>query len=439
MSLDPTIAVGVVALGWWMLAVRSLWAAALTPFVEPDIEGGSTKAIESGDSTRSSQGLAVVIPARNERKRIGGLLEDLAAQTRKPEVVIVVDDRSTDGTTAVLESWVARGTLPLKVIHGRQRPPGWVGKTWAIHQGTVALSEMQATESGRAPITWIAFIDADARLHPHTLEIALGMTRSLREDTLVDLISLPPGYRIRTGLQAAVGLALGHLLWQLYSFPRVNDPRRATGFAHGVFIMVRRSTYERIGGHTVVKGEIVEDILLAEAFKRAGGRLRVAAAPRLIETHAYGSWSDLIRGLRKNAFAGMDYELKRYITGAVGGVALAGLPWLGLAWAAATNQPHMFVWGGIGLAGQVAAAAPVCRYLRVPLSAGLLMFPGIIAYVAIATLSVADYLRGRVVWNDVVLPAPSSRSNSTMSRSATSGSLMADSGDEGTDPAAKVG
>ena len=52
--------------------------------------------------------LTVIVPARNERRNIGNCLQALAAQTRVPDQVIVVDNGSTDGTGDFVRSERAR-------------------------------------------------------------------------------------------------------------------------------------------------------------------------------------------------------------------------------------------------------------------------------------------------------------------------------------------
>ncbi len=53
----------------------------------------------------SKPGLAIVIPAYNEEKYIGGCLESIARQTVAPDEVIVVDNNSTDKTAVIAASF----------------------------------------------------------------------------------------------------------------------------------------------------------------------------------------------------------------------------------------------------------------------------------------------------------------------------------------------
>ena len=75
----------------------------------------------------------MVIPARDEAARIGPCLAGLAEDPDVAEV-IVVDDRSSDGTADVAREHGAR------VVAGAEPPAGWIGKPWALQQGLEAAA-----------------------------------------------------------------------------------------------------------------------------------------------------------------------------------------------------------------------------------------------------------------------------------------------------------
>ena len=64
-------------------------------------------------STTPHETVAVVVVTHNRADLLSGMLDGLAAQTRRPDAVIVVDNASTDHTGEVL---AARTDLPLRVI-----------------------------------------------------------------------------------------------------------------------------------------------------------------------------------------------------------------------------------------------------------------------------------------------------------------------------------
>ena len=78
--------------------------------------------------------VGIVIPCRNEARSLARVLEGLAAQTRRPDDIVVVDDGSTDGTSAVVEEW-ARGDQHVRVVAGPVR-----GVAAAVNAGVLSLA-----------------------------------------------------------------------------------------------------------------------------------------------------------------------------------------------------------------------------------------------------------------------------------------------------------
>lgn len=376
-----------VALGWVVLAVLCLDRSRSSRWIRPtDRPTGS-----------DAPTVAAVVPARNEQEHIGGTIESLMAQDYPHLTILVVDDQSVDTTAEIVHRTASDSDLdrnPVRLLPGVERPGGWVGKTWALHQG------VEATDS-----EWIWMVDADLRLHPKALATAI---EAAREDH-ADFVSFLGRPHCETFWQGSIALTLVQILSLLYPLKRVNDPARAEALAHGAFVLIRRATYERVGGITCVRGEIVEDIRFASRVKAGGGRLRVAAAPELSQTHMYGSFDAIWRGLRKNAFAGMDYRLHKFVTGVILGLGMTWGPVLaigvGLTGGATALSvgPAWWLWLIVGLLGwsaQAAAAFPVVVFLALPGRFAFALPAGLAAYVAITTASVWHFLRGRVLWKD---------------------------------------
>jgi GT2 family glycosyltransferase len=81
-----------------------------------------------------SETVAVVVVTFNRADLLERMLDGLAAQTRLPDAVIVVDNASTDHTREVLE---ARTDLPLQAVHA----PDNTGGAGGFHQGLAAAYE----------------------------------------------------------------------------------------------------------------------------------------------------------------------------------------------------------------------------------------------------------------------------------------------------------
>ena len=81
------------------------------------------------------------------------------------------------------------------------------------------------------------------------------------------------------------------------------SPRPSLAAAGGQFLVVDRAGYDRAGGHAAVRGEVLEDIALARAVKRTGGRIALADGSRLADCRMYTSWRELVDGYTKSLWA----------------------------------------------------------------------------------------------------------------------------------------
>ena len=110
--------------------------------------------------------VSVVVPARDEARGVRAAIASLAAQEYVALEVIVVDDESSDATAAEAQ---AAATHRVRVLEGKPVPTGWVGKSWACHQGY---------ELARGD--WLLFTDADVRHAPDTVGRALALAQRRR-------------------------------------------------------------------------------------------------------------------------------------------------------------------------------------------------------------------------------------------------------------------
>ena len=110
----------------------------------------------------------------------------------------------------------------------------------------------------------------------------------------------------------------------------MNDPGRPEAFANGQLIMVERQAYESMDGHGSVRDQILEDVRLAEQFKRRGFATGMRVAPWAFTVRLYDGLHSIIAGYTKNLFEGMG----RKPTMALGAIIFifigALLPWLAL-------------------------------------------------------------------------------------------------------------
>lgn len=191
--------------------------------------------------------IAVIIPARNEAQRITPLLTSLAQQTLTPDEIVVVDDDSVDETPTIARKWGAR------LISAGPRPDGWNGKTWACWRGV---------EETTADL--LIFLDADTWLSPTGLEALV--------DTYLQksgLVSVQPYHVTKCFYEqfaAFFNLVVVMSLTMLTPFKR----SLKAGGAFGPCMVCSRLDYLRVGGHSAVRQETLEDIPLGRLFAQAG-------------------------------------------------------------------------------------------------------------------------------------------------------------------------
>jgi cellulose synthase/poly-beta-1,6-N-acetylglucosamine synthase-like glycosyltransferase len=227
--------------------------------------------------------IAVLLPVRDEAHRVTPCLDSLLAQDSQPRI-IVLDDGSTDGTRDL----VAR--TGVTVLSGAPLPEGWLGKPHACQQ--------LADAAGDAEI--LVFVDADVVLRPDAVTRAVALLQA----TSVDLLSPYPRIEANT---VGERLVQPLLQWSWLTFlplramERLRSPSLAA--AGGQFLVVRAAAYQRAGGHAAVRGAVLEDIGLARAVKRSGGRIALADGSRLATCRMYTSWGELVEGYSKSLWA----------------------------------------------------------------------------------------------------------------------------------------
>jgi hypothetical protein len=233
----------------------------------------------------TDRSVAVLLPLRDEAARVEPCLRALLAQEGVPALeIVVLDDGSTDGTADVVRSV---GGDRITLITGAPPPDGWLGKPYACAQLAAAT---------RAEI--LVFVDADVVLAPHAVAASVALLDGF------DLVSPYP--KILTG---SVGERLTQplLQWSWLTFLPLRamerSPRASLAAAGGQFLAVRAAAYADSGGHAGVRGSVLEDIDLARAVKRAGGRIALADGSALATCRMYSSWRELTDGYAKSLWA----------------------------------------------------------------------------------------------------------------------------------------
>ncbi|HMR64352.1 MAG TPA: glycosyltransferase family 2 protein [Anaerolineae bacterium] len=238
--------------------------------------------------------VSILIPARNEAAVIGSTVRRLLAQSYPNFEVIILDDQSTDGT-AEQACRAGQNDSRLQVVPGTGLPPGWLGKNWACAQ-----------LARRARGEWLVFADAEVQWAPEALTGLLAeIERSRAEVITVWPTQQTEGWSERLVVPLMALAIVGYLPLPLVHYTAW--PSLAA--ANGQCLAFHRAAYERVGGHASVRGEVLEDVLLARRAKAAGLRLRMADGGGLIGCRMYRSWSAVREGFAKNVLAGYGHSI----------------------------------------------------------------------------------------------------------------------------------
>jgi hypothetical protein len=235
--------------------------------------------------------VAVLLPLRDEAARVTGCLRALLAQRGVPGLrIVVLDDGSTDGTAEVVRA-VAGDDPRVTLLTGVAPPPGWLGKPHACWQ--------LATRADPAA-TALVFVDADVVLAPYAVAAAVTELRAAG----ATLLSPYPRIVVATAADRLVQPLL-QWLWLTFLPLRAMErsPRPSLAAAGGQFLVLDRAGYTAAGGHAAVADRILEDVELARAVKRAGGRIALADGSRLASCRMYDDWPQLRDGYSKSLWA----------------------------------------------------------------------------------------------------------------------------------------
>ncbi len=333
--------------------------------------------------------LTVVVPARDEAEKIAATLDALMAADYAGLRVLVVDDRSTDGTGAIVDAYVAEYAVRkpgrLQAIHIAELPEGWLGKTFALMVGT----ENSASE-------YLLFTDADVLFSPSILRRAMVCAQDMQADHLVVM----PTVEVRS---RGEGVVLGFLqmmgLWASRPW-KVEDPkalRDVTGI--GAFNLVRRDAFNEIGGWLPQRLAVLEDITLGRRMKAAGMRQRMAFAPGMVLVHWASGAGGLLRNMTKNLFSAFGFQPLLVLLACAWIGMFCLLPLMGLAWLP-TVVPALLVLSCVGATYRVMGAETLidARYAWLyPLGAVGMMFAMLRSMVVVLAQ------RG-VVWRGTLYP-----------------------------------
>jgi glycosyltransferase involved in cell wall biosynthesis len=237
--------------------------------------------------------LSVVIPACNEAAHLESAVATLTRQDYPELEIILVNDRSTDGTGEVIDR-LARNDPRIRTIHIETQPLGWLGKVHALHRGV--------EQAGGG---WLLFTDADVHFAPGILRRAVALALHQRVDHLA---LIPRTMQNSFWLEVAVS-TFGLLFLLATRAASVNQPGSKAFVGVGAFNLVNAERFRHTRGFEWLRLEPGDDVGLGLMMKEAGGTTRLAFAHEDLSVEWYSSVAAMFKGLEKNLFGpGSNYR-----------------------------------------------------------------------------------------------------------------------------------
>lgn len=370
------------ALPWIVLPLVVAWRLRGTPSLSdlssaaPDSNGGAALPLVS-----------VILPARNEAAHIAACVASLRATTWPNWELVVINDGSTDSTGSLARAAGAHDAR-ITVIDAPPLKDDWFGKQWACHAGM---------QQARGEL--LLFTDADTRHQPDLITRLVQM-RALRG---ADLISVSGEQEMVTFWERAVQPVVFALILTRFGGARAIEAARtpADVVANGQCFMMTRDAYNAVGGHEAVRDTVAEDLMMAQRTVQAGKRVSLVLGRDQLSTRMYDGLDALVKGWRKNVYAGGRMAMKGGWLGrvlfplALTGFPLAiALPFTVFPFALMVQHAVLIWWSAIAAACMLLAFAAAARFGRVPLWRSVLAPVGALAFAAICASAI---VRGQSV------------------------------------------
>jgi glycosyltransferase involved in cell wall biosynthesis len=330
-------------------------------------------------------GISLIFAARDEEEKLPAALATLSQLDYPNLQIIAVDDRSQDSTRQILVEF-ARADSRASVVHVESLPSGWLGKPHALQKAY----EVSTGE-------WLLFTDADVRFTPDALRRAVSLVKQRDADHLTLFGDVEMHGFWETTLITFFGMAF-HLSTDPYS---VSNPHSWTYVGVGAFQLLKRSTYEAVGTHRRLAMEVVDDMKLGKIVKQAGFRSCVGLAQNAVVIRWHAGLRNLVRGVTKNFFAALGYNVALVLLAAMAMLLLSLAPFITVL----AGRGWIRIFAAIAVAIAIAFHVGVNIVMRVsPLYAlthplGALLF----CYMLLRSTAVTLW-RGGVTWRGTFYP-----------------------------------
>lgn len=239
--------------------------------------------------------VSILIPAKNEEKRIRSCLNTITNQDYQNLEIIVLDDNSTDNTFDIIKEYEPK----IKVIKGTTKPDFWLGKNWACDQ----LSKYAQGDI-------FIFTDADNWYEQNSVTNTIKYIDKYN----LNMISAFPENVTKTFFEKLFSSSVEHILYSLLPlWMTLRSKKSSLSAANGQWIAIKKDSYSSLGGHEAVKHTNVEDITLARKAKKMNMKILTVSGVGIIYTRMYKTFDEIIKGFSKNMYQMLGGNLAAFL------------------------------------------------------------------------------------------------------------------------------
>jgi len=248
-----------------LIGVSATWIALIKSMLKTFPESPFLYKFEKKEHEKPK--VSIILPARNEEKFIEKCLDSLINQDYDNYEIIVINDSSTDSTGNIIKEYSEK--FPKVIfVDAKPKPDGWIGKNWACIEGYKKASG-----------DLLLFTDADTVHTSSVISLAVSHLLSLE----LDVLTVIPRMLCLDKITKITLPMISTFLHTRFSALRVNDTSKGTGYFFGSFFIIKKSTYDSVGTHEGVKGELVEDGALGRKVKESGFKMRMVRGEHLVD------------------------------------------------------------------------------------------------------------------------------------------------------------
>ncbi|MFP4362966.1 MAG: glycosyltransferase [Spirochaetia bacterium] len=327
------------------------------------------------EGTRKDLFVSVIIPARDEIENLPDIFSCLQVQSYINFEIILVNDRSRDGTDLLIENYAKQNPrIKVKTVHNHSDPGKLNPKQHALSLG------IQAAEG-----EVLLFTDADCHIGPNWIKSIIPFY----EQPDIGIVFSSVAAREEKGVLKKFQV-FDHLFRYCYTDGAAGLGMPTGGFGNN--LAIRRKTLEEIGGITNIPYSVTEDAaLIASVRERTNWKiLSNSAADSQILVRPQDTWTALeYQEIRWNAgglfspdiTTRLAYSYVMYFLT----VSVIALPF-SLFYPIMLIYPatSFFTMCGIGLSSAVLSRKSLLYWLSVPLNVVIAM--GFYSFVTIRTI-----------------------------------------------------